>query len=94
MRRGSVLSPIVLERLAGGQSTDRREPPRWSREGLAGRDIRGLEQSVDASGGNWREHRNRTVVVRDLNRLAVAHAANGRRQAVAKFPYTDLLRHL
>ncbi len=94
MRRRSALSAIVPERLAARQCTGWRKPAEWSIQRVAGRDICGLEQLIDAVRARGREHRDWPVMVGDLNCLTVAHAADRRCQPVAKLPYADLFRHL
>src|SRR5665213_2341154 len=93
MRRRSALSAIVLERLAGGLCAGWHKPPQRSGQGLAGSDVRGLEQPADAIRADGCEHRDGPMMVGDLNRLAVAHAADRGCQPVTKLPDTDLLGH-
>jgi len=93
MSRRSALSAIFLQRLAGRQCTGRRKPPKWSTKRLAGRDVGGLEQPLDAVRAHGREHRDRPVMVRDLNRFALAHTADRGRQPIPKLTYADLVRH-
>ena len=94
MRRCSALSAVVLEGFARGPSTDRRKPPDRTRQGLAGVEIGSLEQPLDTPCPYRGEDRYGSVVVGDLDRLAVAHATNRRREVVPKLPYPDLLGHL
>ena len=94
MRRGSALSAVFRERLACAQRSCGGKAAQGSPERLGGRDVGILQQALEPAGLRGDKHGHGALAVGDLDRLAVAHAADGCREGLAKLPDSHPLSHV